>query len=384
MDRLSIRILALQLLAWPFAAFAQAPLSAGPAVAPAPALLPQGPAPASETAQPQAAAATLLPEPAPAMLVPVSTPPAAAPAAALPPSPPASPYSLPWAMRPIIPVTALRLDTAIAFYDYASRPGFTNPMGLGSSGQTAAIMPTALYKFTPNLAGLLRWGIIANSPPEVSGLSNAVSVTNILAGALYGIKLPAGLRLGLFFGMTLPIGTGGFGNVKAGTGDPNSTEATNAGVYARSGMDNVLFAVNDFSLVGGLGFAYVGHRLTAQLDLTILQLMRVKNEGTQADKFRTNSTWALHVGYFFTGWLSAAVELRYQRFLSDPAAVVADEASAAPLGRRDTLSLALGPRFHVKASRGWFRPSIAYAPGLSGFMATSSYHVLIVDLPYIF
>jgi hypothetical protein len=280
-------------------------------------------------------------------------------------------------VRGIIPVTSIRLDTAIGFFDRADTTA-SNPMGLETSGQTAVLMPSATYKFTPNLMGIWRWGFVANSPPAVSGLNNAISISNMAIGAMYGVKLPASFRLGLFLAMTIPIGTGGYGSLKTGVGDPNTTEATKSAVLDREGMDNVMFAVNDVSAVFGIDAAYVGHGLTVQLEFTLLQLMRVKNEFFQADQFRTNSTAGLHLGYFATRWLSVGAELRYQRFLSDPAAVLAGTQS------RDNLSIAVGPRFHFKTARGWFRPSLAYAPGLAGDLKSNHYHVLLVDLPCLF
>lgn len=343
----------------------EAPTPAAPATE-TPAAVQPAPAPVQEPPP-----LALIPTPPVVVVAPASPPPVVKP----PPAPP--PYSVPWGLRGIVPVTVVRLDTAIGFFDRVNTVA-SNPKGLDTTGQTAVLMPSAGYKFTPNLMGTWRWGFIANSPPEVSGLSNAISVSNMAIGVMYGIKLPAGFRIGLALTATIPIGTGGYGDVKTGAGDPNTTEATKAAVLAREGMDNVMFAVNDFSVVPGLDFAYVGHRLTVQVEITFMELMRVKNENYQADQLRTNSTYALHLGYYVTKWLSLATELRYQRFLSNPAAVVAGTQS------RDNFSLALGPRFHIKTSHGWFRPSIAYAPGLAGDLANNKYHILIVDFPFMF
>jgi len=275
-------------------------------------------------------------------------------------------YSLPWALRPVIPVNVFRLDNAIAFYRRSDTAGYT-----------VALMPLLGYKFSANFMGLVRWGLVGNSPADAN-LSGAVSVANPLLGGIYGVKLPASFRLAFFLGVTVPIGTGGYGDAKTGAGDPNVAAATQAGLLARSAMDNVLFAVNDVSVVPGFDLAYVGHRLTFQAEVTLLQLMRVKNEATQPDAFRTNSTFGLHVGCYATGWLSLAAELRYQRWLSTPVAVENDTTGVL----RHNLSLALGPRFHVKTGRGWFRPSIAYAVGLLGVMSRDSYHLILLDFPY--
>lgn len=369
-------------------ASAQAPLTVpiaatratAPATTVAPAAAPgsaaaQTPAagPESELAEPPPAEAVVAPSaaqltgrtPAAGSPLPTPSPNLQRPA---PPTSAAPPYSLPWGLRPVIPANVLRLDTAIAFYNHSDTPGYT-----------VALMPLVGYKFSPHFMGLVRWGLVGNSPADAN-LSGAVSVTNPLLGGIYGVQLPASFRLAFFLGVTVPIGTGGYGDAKTGAGDPNVTAATQAGLLARSAMDNVMFAVNDVSVVPGFDLAYVGHRLTVQIEATLLQLMRVKNEATQPDQFRTNSTFGLHVGYYATGWLSLAAELRYQRWLSTPIAVENDATGVL----RHNLSLALGPRFHVKTSQGWFRPSIAYAAGLVGVMARDSYHLMLLDFPYAF
>ena len=188
-----------------------------------------------------------------------------------------------------------------------------------------------------------------------------------------GARQPAGLRLGFVLGATVPIGTGG-----SRAADPLTWAANGTGAHARSTLDNAMFAVNDFTLSPSIDFAYVGHRWTVQAEATLLQLMRVKNEAVQSDAFHTNFTTGLHVGFFAAKGMSIATELRYQRWLTTPDAVAADE------GLRENLSLSMGPRFHIKAERGWLRPSVAYNGGLTGCLASNSYHMVLVDIPYVF
>lgn len=306
-----------------------------------------------------AAPVVTAPAPAAAPSPMVAPPPAADGSASAAPKPDRpAPYSLPWGLRPIVPVTVLRLDGVVATY-----------RNNDNLAVTTTILPLIGYRFTPRFMGLVRWGLIGNSAPDGT---SGVSVPNVALGGIWGLKLPANLRLGFFLGATLPIGTGG-----AKTADPLTTAATVAGLYSRSAMDNAMFAVNDFTLFPGIDFAYVGHGLTLQVEATVLQLMRVKNEATQTDAFRTNFTMGLHAGYFATKWLSLSAELRYQRWLSTPDAVAADETL------RDNLSLALGPRFHAKLGRGFLRPGIAYNVGLAGRLGTNSYHMVLWDIPYV-
>lgn len=336
---------------------AQPPIAPQPAMSESPAALgASGPSASPTTAAP--ASPTAAPPSRPS--VPSGSAPSLAGQTATPPgmSPRPAPYSLPWGLRPIIPVTVLRLDTVVASYRVND-----------STGVTAAIMPLLGYRFTPNFMGVARWGLIGNSAPDGT---SGVSVSNIALGGIWGLKLPASLRLGFFLGATVPIGTGG-----AKAADPLTAAANSAGLYARSALDNAMFAVNDFTLFPGVDFAYVGHGLTVQVEATLLLLFRVKNEAVQTDAFRTNFTAGLHVGYFATKWLSLSTELRYQRWLSTPDAVAQDASL------RDNLSLALGPRFHTKLGRGFLRPGIAYNVGLAGRLSSNSYHMVLIDIPYV-
>jgi hypothetical protein len=256
----------------------------------------------------------------------------------------------------------MRLDTAISLYEDAE----------GNRGTTVAVIPLVGHKFSPRWMGAVRLGLVGNSPPTGEG---APSVTNPLLAAIYGLKLPASLRLAFFLGATLPLGTGG-----DRTADPNTATANAAGLLARAAMDNAMFAVNDFTLIPGVDLAYVGHGLTVQVEATVLQLMRVRGEKVQPDAFRTNFTTGLHVGYFVTRWLTLTAELRYQRWLSTPDAVAKDESGVL----RHNLSLAVGPRFHVKIpGAGWLRPGVAYSPGLVGTLRERNYHTILIDLPLV-
>ena len=123
------------------------------------------------------------------------------------------------------------------------------------------------------------------------------------------------LRVGGFLGGTIPIGMGG-----GDTPDAGAATANAAGIAARSAMDNAMFAVDYFTGIFGADVAYVDHKFTLQAEATLLELIRVRGQGTNggADSTRTNSTFGLHAGYFLTSFLSLGAELRYQRWLSHP------------------------------------------------------------------
>lgn len=377
MDSFALRSLNLGLIAAIFSCSAGA-LAQEPAAAPAPAAdAPAAPAPAAppEPAAPAAEAAAT----APAAEAPtLASEPAPEPAAAKPKPPP---YSLPWQLRPVVAGNVVRLDTAAAFYE--------NPVSK-NSGTTVASMLLFSYKVMENLAPLVRVGLVSNSPPDgvMAGmppaqLKSSTGFLNPVVGATYALKFGPTWKLGLFLGLTVPVGSGGGDDAK-----PEAKAANAAGIPARSAMDNAMFAVNDFVVFPGVGFAYTNAGFTAQVEATLLQLTQVRGtEKAQPDESRTNFTTGLHLGYFFIPMLSIGGEIRHQRWLSTPKAVEADEALAkdAQLGVRDTTTFAVGPRFHFKLSDSvWFRPGVAFAMPVDKPMSKSKYKMVQLDLPVAF
>lgn len=288
--------------------------------------------------------------------------PPAAPSAT--PSSPPPPYSLPWQLRPAMPVSVVRSDTTIATYN---KPGAT-PDAAPEGTFAVASMLLASYKVTPDFAPFLRLGVVGNP--------DGAAVTNLATGATLGIPVGSNMRAALFMGLALPIGSG-----SGDTPDPKVLGTERAGILARSAMDNAMFAVNDLVVFPGLDIAYVANKLTVQVEATMLALYRVQGEKAQKDSSKTNLTVGVHVGYFFMPWLSAGVELRYQRWLSLPAAVAADATGDS----RDNVTFALGPRFHIPVGkRVWLRPGVAYARGLDLPMSKSEYNIIQVDLPVVY
>ncbi|HNN50078.1 MAG TPA: hypothetical protein PKO07_03595 [Pseudomonadota bacterium] len=352
------------------------------------------------------AAAVATPVPAQVAAAPVPTPPPPAQPSTPPPAPP--PYSLPFGLRPIVPVTVLRLDTVFAFYQQnIAAAGQPERYENGFAG---VFLPTIGYRFTPSWMGIVRFGMVGNRPPRITGDETGadncedttttdpttmqpktvltkcgVATSNLFLGGFYSHKFADNFRFSLFFGTTIPVGSG----TSAATEPGASLAEAPTGQLARSAMDNVMFAVNDWAMVEGLDLAYIGHRLTVQAEVTFFELFRVRNEAANPDVYKVNFTTGLHIGYFVANWMSLGAELRYQRWLSDPKSVVADEANAdkgLPVqGLRQNLSLGIGPRFHIKLPGGkWIRPGIGYEPGLYGVMGNRKYHVLQIDIPILF
>src|SRR4029077_20823072 len=156
-------------------------------------------------------------------------------------------------------------------------------------------------------------------------------------------------------------------------------------VLARSGMDNAMFAVNYMTAILGADVAYVAHKLTIQAEATVFQLFRARGEDNlkaSNDSTRTNSTFGLHVGYFFLPVLSAGAEIRYQRWLSTPTTGAKNAMTGVvtstnfPDNRLDTLTVAVGPRVHFKLSKSiWCRPGFSYARGVDRPLTDASYNM---------
>lgn len=271
-------------------------------------------------------------------------------------SPPPAPYSLPFALRSAVAGTSVRSDTSYAMHD---------------GGDTLVELLSASYKLAPDFALGLRQGWVNESPdagPSASALSN------LALGATFAPKLAGDFRLVPFLGVALPTAQGG-GN----TPDATKGAAVGAGVWARSAMDNAMFAKNDLVVYPGLGLAYVANGLTVQAEATVLELMRVRGADKQADASKTNLTAGLHVGYFVVPMVSLAAELRHQRWLSSPVAVTANDTM------RDTTTAAAGARVHLKLGDGvWLRPGVSYARPIDDPMAKNGYQIVGLDVPLSF
>jgi hypothetical protein len=276
---------------------------------------------------------------------------------------PPAPYSLPWQLRPAMAISAVRSDTSIAFH--------RNPQG--ERGMTTVTTFLGAYQVIPSLSPFARVGVVIDDP---AGGQRTAAFLNPSVGVISGLHLSQDLRLGLFLGLSLPLGMGG-GNSPS----PAVGAALRDGVFARSVFDNALFAVNDFGIVPGVSLAYVAHRLTLQAEVTVIELIRVRGQAVQSDVSRTNLLTGVHIGYFVLRQLSFGADLRYQRWLSTPAAVRADPTGAL----RDALTIAVGARLHFHLrGRAWLRPGLSYTRGIDNPLAQADYNILQIDVPVIF
>jgi hypothetical protein len=289
-----------------------------------------------------------------------AVPPGAPPAPAVPPPP----YSLPWQLRPAAAANVVRSDTSVATYEAA-----------GSRGSTVVSTLLASYKVTPTLAPLVRLGVVRNEEPGPM-LGASTAFINPIVGVTWSPKLgPPPVRTAGFVAVTVPVGMGG--------DKPAGMDATAAavakGIPARSAMDNAMFAVNYFTAIAGADVAYVAHGLTVQAEVTVLELLRARNEKFAPDAARTNFTSGLHVGYFIVPALSLGGEVRYQRWLSTPKAVAMNPVT------RETVTFAVGPRAHFKlGGTTWIRPGLSYSRGLDAPLSKGKYHILQLDVPVAF
>jgi len=283
----------------------------------------------------------------------------------------ASPYSLPWQLRPAAATTAVRADTAFAFYDNAAG---------ASGGFTAASTLAASFKIPgtgdkwAGFAPLVKLTSVSDSPPKGTG---AFAIVNPIVGATYVLSLGEGARAGFFLGATIPVGMGG-----GDSPNPSITVARGAGQYARSQMDDSPFAVNDFAIIPGLDFAWVGGGLTLQAEATLFELARVRGAAVEHEATKTNFTSGIHAGYFVIPLLSFGLDLRYQRWINAPFPVDKDTTGTLV----DNWTIAIGPRLHIPLGGGAkIHPGIAYAQGLDKPMRSPlDYHIVQLDVPVTF
>jgi hypothetical protein len=287
----------------------------------------------------------------------------------------AAPYPLPWQLRPAAAGTAIRLDSVFAGYD--------NTTGVVSgNGFTVAPTLVASYKIPGTGDG---WTGLAPLVKLAAVGDSSFAIVNPVVGATYALSLPAGVRTAFFLGATIPIGMG-----NGDSPDKGVTSARGAGQYARSQMDDSLFAVDDFALIPGIDVAWVGGGFTVQAEATLFQLWRVNGstvnpatkKASDPDATKTNFTTGLHVGYFVIPLLSVGVDLRYQRWLSNPVLVQKDTTGTLV----DNLTVAIGPRLHIPLVEGIkIHPGLAYAQGLDKPMNSPlGYHIVQLDIPVTF
>lgn len=279
------------------------------------------------------------------------------------PPPAKPPYSLPWSLRPAIAATVVRYDSAFSF----ENAGFTYASTLLGS-----------YSPVRDFAVIARLGLVHDAP---NATYNATAITNPILGATYTPQPVKGLRIPVFLAVSLPIGMGG-GNPDTGTTWPSGSAyaAEQAGIYARSAMDNALFAVNYFGIIGGVGVAYMTHGLTVQAEATLLQYLRVRGELVDTDSARTNFTTGLHVGYQIVPWLTLSGELRGQVWLSSVSVVTKDPS------KREQFTFALGARTRIDLVRDKIimRPGLAWVHPIDDPMNKNGFNVLLLDVPVSF
>ncbi|MCL2779290.1 MAG: hypothetical protein FWD73_14945 [Polyangiaceae bacterium] len=279
------------------------------------------------------------------------------------PKPP--PYSMPWSLRGAKAATFVRLDAAIAMHDH---------------GVSVPTVLSAGYKIVPDLAVLAKVSYLYDA---IKNAENVSAFYNPVFALMYTPSLGEGMRLPIFVGTNIPMGSGG--------GPTKSKEYISAGnaVYSRSAFDNALFGVTFVTPMAGVGFAYIQHGLTLQVEGTIVFLKRTRGSAYELDNTRWNSSGAAHVGYAILPALTASVELRYQRWLGSNQTTTADPA------KQDQLTGAIGLRTKIAFSDTVVaRPGVAYIRPLDKPMSVgllpadnpnrAPFNIIFVDFPVAF
>lgn len=269
-----------------------------------------------------------------------------------------APYSLPWQLRPVVPLNLVRSDTSFSFY--------------GVDGASIVSGLSASYKVMPRVAVLARLTIAEDSPPIGAG---GFGFANPLIGGQIGFWPAKSVKLSMFLGVTIPVGMGGGVSPDAGSQDVNL-----AAMFARSGFENPLYMPDYLGGWPGIDIAYVTSGFTFQAEINMGFLARVRGPQTEKSS-NVDLSMGLHAGYFIFPFASFGIDLRHARWLTTPIFVAQDLSHE----NKDVSTIALGPRAHVKLGDGvWWRPGLSLTLGLDRPVASSHYKTIQVDLPFSF
>jgi hypothetical protein len=259
-------------------------------------------------------------------------------------------------LRPAIAPTVVRSDSTYA------------PAKLNDTFVSTLL---AGYRFVPNVGLYAKLAYVHNNP-EKGPSGNTLS--NPLIFGLFTPELLKGLRLPISLGVALPLGGGGGNDF-----DKVHKAAQAQAVFARSGLENALYAVNFTTLTEGIGLAWIRDRLTLQAEATFFQSFRSRGDKVEKDKFRANSTYGFHAGYAVLDMLTLSAEIRYQRWLSDAQPVTVAAVN------RDTLTIGGGARFNLPLGKITLRPGFAVFTPLDDPMRKAGMNRLFTfDLPILF
>jgi hypothetical protein len=258
----------------------------------------------------------------------------------------------------------VRSDSVLATHRTDAGRGTTFVSAIAGSYAPAAV---------PELGLFARAAFTHDEPPGGDEAANVLS--HFAFGGTWLLRPAPEWRVTATLLTNVPVGMGG-----GDSPDPAEAAAQRAAAAARSAMDAALFLVNDWALLAGGDLAFVSGGVTLQLELNVIELVRVRGAEVQSDAAKTNSQIGVHAGWFAVPWLSLGAELRYQRWLTTPSFVSADPTGAL----RDNLTMTVGVRVHLQLGATiWLRPGLAYARGLDDPMAAREYHVVQLDVPLV-
>jgi hypothetical protein len=263
---------------------------------------------------------------------------------------------MPVALPSVFGATGARLDNSLAFYrEPAGGRAFTDASVLGAS-----------YRVRPGLAVAARIAWVFNDP--ATGDSQT-TISNPAVAAALTIPLGHGFFLGTVVSVAIPVGMGG-GN----TPDPDTRAANRAGFFARSALDQFLFAPNYLAMVPIVSAAWLGHGVTVQASVALSQSIRTRGSRVSPDAWQTAAGAGLHLGYYLIPELSLGAEGRCVWAVTTTPAVKADSSY------REQASAAVGVRGHFKLGAASAHPGLSYTRGIDAPMSRANYHILGVDL----
>jgi hypothetical protein len=221
------------------------------------------------------------------------------------------------------------------------------------------------YDLTRSVTLFGRLGLVDN---RSGAEAKAWGVANPSVGASFGVPLTARLRLGLVFGSTLPVGSGG--------GDAPARPTALSAMLSGTDWGGPMFGPNHIDVYEGFSLTAIPRSFTFRIKSTLHPAMRVRGRKTDTLGPRVIFTSSgLLASRALTRQMSVFVELSETRFLNHPPFLQDD-----PSSRVDRYAAAgVSTDFHLGGARR-LQPAVLYARGLDAPKTGRRFQLIELDV----
>ncbi len=243
----------------------------------------------------------------------------------------------------------------------------------GTSGATYVTTLITSYKVSDNLALILRGAWVKNSAPEGGPDPRGSAWSNGVIGANYSRTFGTCWRWTGFLGSNIPWGSGGGDSpqTRRRCGPPGGQRRAVADgglALRRQLLDRDRGGRPDLRVAGRVP-SVRGDVLSADARA------RTRHRGLLEDQ--------LHRRGARRSLLLAGLLFREPSSGSNAGCPPLAPVRADPAARQQ-LTFGIGPRFHFKVGKSWFRPGVSYSRALDDPMARKGYDIVQLDLPIAF